>query len=96
MMSGKITVSQSCDESEVGKLENPIRGIVYSKFSSVREFAKAVGWDRTKACNIINMTREPRLSDLQDMAPVVDMSIEGLAHIFLQKSSQNCDNGVTS
>ena len=89
-------MSQSCDESGVGELENPIRGIVYSKFNSVREFAKAVGWDRTKACNIINMTREPRLSDLQDMAPVVGKSIEDLAHIFLQNASQKCDDEVAS
>lgn len=72
-------------------MAHEIRGIVYSKFPSVREFARAVGWDKTKAFNIVNMKREPRISDLQDMAVVIDMPIESLAHIFLQGRSQKCD-----
>ena len=68
-----------------------IRGAVYGKYPSIREFAKDVGWDPTKACNIINGKREPRVSDLQDMAPALEMSVEQLARLFLHKKSQNCD-----
>ena len=65
-------------------MANTIRGLVYDKYSSIREFAKAIGWDPTKTCNIINGKREPRLSDLNDMAYALDKSVEELAHLFLR------------
>ena len=68
-----------------------IRGIVYDKFKSGRAFANAIGWDRTKACNIINGTREPRESDLAEMSVVLEIPVEDLAQFFLGKKSQNCD-----
>ena len=73
-------------------MADTIRGLVYDKYSSIREFARTVGWDATKACNIINGKREPRLSDLNNMAPAVGKSVEELAHIFLREKSQNCDD----
>ena len=73
-------------------MEDSIRGLIYGRFKSIRKFGEAVGWDRTKACNIVNGSREPRLSDLQDMSKALDKPVEYLADIFLQKSSQNCDS----
>lgn len=61
-----------------------LRGLVYNNFPSVRKFAKALGWDRTKANNIVNGSREPRISDLSDMAKVLNMPIEELAEFFLR------------
>lgn len=73
-------------------MANTIRGLVYDKYSSIREFARTVGWDANKACGIVNGKREPRLSDLSTMAPAVGKSVEDLAHIFLCDRSQNCDS----
>ena len=72
-------------------MANTIRGIVYDSFSSIRAFSKAIGWDRTKACNIFNGVREPRVSDLSEMAQILNVPIEDLAKIFLLNRSQNCD-----
>lgn len=62
-----------------------LRGVVYDKFKSIREFARATGWDRSKACDIINFKREPRVSDLQAMALALDMPVEDVTPFFLQK-----------
>ncbi len=62
-----------------------IRGLVYGHYKSIREFSKAVGWDRTKACNIVNGTREPRVSEIQDMSRALGLSPEHVASIFLSE-----------
>ncbi len=64
-------------------MEDTIRGLVYGRFKSIRKFADAIGWDRTKACNIINGRREPRISEIQEMARVLETPVEMIAHIFL-------------
>ena len=68
-----------------------IRGIVYSRYKSIRSFAKAIGWDRTKACNIVNGSREPRVTELQELANILQLPVTELADIFLHEKSQNCD-----
>lgn len=68
-----------------------IRGLVYGKYKSIRKFAEAVGWDRTKACDIVNETREPRVSELQDMAIALERPVGEIANIFLRNKSQKCD-----
>ncbi len=68
-----------------------LRGIVYDRYKSVRAFARAVGWDHNKANCIVNGDREPRVSDLNEMASALDTSVENLAEIFLSSKSQNCD-----
>lgn len=73
-------------------MANTIRGLVYDNYSSIREFARMVGWDKTKACNIVSGKREPRLSDLNSMAPAVGKTVEELAHIFLRDKSQKRDS----
>lgn len=70
---------------------NTIRGLVYSKYGSGREFARVVGWNRSKACAIVNGKQEPKISDLTAMAPALDITVGELAHIFLHEMSQNCD-----
>lgn len=72
-------------------MANTLRGIVYDKYPSMRAFSKAIGWDRTKTCNIINGNREPRVSDLSDMSRILEIPVEVLALFFLQKESQKCD-----
>lgn len=68
-----------------------IRGIVYSRYKSIRSFAAAIGWDRTKACNIVNGVREPRVSELQELSRLLEMPVKTLADIFLMEKSQNGD-----
>lgn len=69
-----------------------IRGVVYDNFCSLREFSAAIGWNRNKACNIVNGKREPKISDLSDMSRVLNVPVEKLAPFFLQDRSQNSDD----
>lgn len=69
-----------------------LRGVVYDRFPSMRAFSRAIGWDRTKTCNIINGNREPRVSDLSDMSQALNIPVEELASFFLQNKSQKCDD----
>lgn len=68
-----------------------LRGLVYDRYPSIRSFAKAAGWDRTKACKIVNGKREPRVTDLLDMSRALNTPVEKLASFFLQNESQNGD-----
>lgn len=74
-------------------MANTLRGAVYDKYPSLRAFSKAIGWDRTKTCNIVNGNREPRVSDLSDMSQALEIPVEELALFFLQNKSQNSDSG---
>lgn len=73
-------------------MANTLRGIVYDQYPSMRAFSKAIGWDRTKTCNIVNGNREPRVSDLSDMSRILGVPVEDLALFFLQNKSQKCDD----
>lgn len=64
-------------------MADTLRGTVHDKYKSIRAFALAAGWDRTKACDIVNMKREPRVSDLQDMARALGKPIQEVASFFL-------------
>ena len=49
-------------------MENPIRGAVFSRFSSVSEFAKAIGWKQNKASRIVNGNQHPSVADMEQMS----------------------------
>lgn len=55
-------------------MENTIRGAVFSKFSSISDFAKAVGWKRNKASRIVNLVQRPSAEDMEQMASVLGIS----------------------
>lgn len=64
------------------------RGLVYSKFKTIADFAQAIGWTRQKATNIVNGLQEPSLDDTDKMAKALCMSLEDTARFFLPKKSQ--------
>lgn len=61
------------------------RGLVYSKFKTIADFAQAIGWTRQKATNIVNGQQEPSLDDTDKMAKALDLSLDETAQFFLQK-----------
>lgn len=52
--------------------DNPIRGAVFKKFSSITEFADAIGWSRNKASRIVNGSQIPTADDITQMAICLD------------------------
>lgn len=72
-------------------LENMnFRGLVYSRYKTIAEFAQAIGWTRQKATNIVNGVQEPSLDDTDKMAKALNMSLDETAKFFLLKKSQVC------
>jgi len=59
------------------------RGVVYSKFKTIADFAQSIGWTRQKATNIVNGVQEPSLDDTDKMARALGMSLEETARFFL-------------
>lgn len=59
------------------------RGVVYSKFKTIADFANSIGWTRQKATNIVNNVTEPSLDDVDKMAKALSMSFEETAKFFL-------------
>ena len=53
-------------------IENPIRGAVFNKFSSITEFADAIGWSRNKASRIVNGDQIPTAEEIEKMALCLD------------------------
>lgn len=64
------------------------RGLVYSKYKSIADFAQAIGWTRQKATNIVNGTQEPSLDDTDKMAKALNLSLDDTAKFFLLGKSQ--------
>ena len=64
-----------------------LRGLVYTKFRSISEFASAIGWTRQKATNIVSGSQIPSLSDADKMSKALDVSLEDVAQFFLTHKS---------
>ena len=62
---------------------NQFRGVVYSKYKSIADFANSIGWTRQKGSNIVNGITEPSLDDVDKMSKALDMSFEQTARFFL-------------
>ena len=64
------------------------RGLVYSKYKSIANFAQAIGWTRQKATNIVNGVQEPSLDDTDKMAKALNLTLSETAQFFLPAKSQ--------
>jgi hypothetical protein len=54
-------------------MQNPIRGLVFSKYHSISEFGKAIKWGRQKASRIVNGSQKPTADDMEQMAEHFDI-----------------------
>ena len=59
------------------------RGVVYSKYASIADFCRAIGWTRQKGSNIINGVTEPSLDDVDKMSKALEMPFDETAKFFL-------------
>lgn len=66
-----------------------LRGLIYGKYDSESEFAKILGWERQKLSKITNGLQEPNIRELNEMAELLDITVEELAQIFLRRKSPN-------
>ena len=53
-----------------------LRGVVMSKYKTIGEFAKAIGWKRNKASRIINGVQDPDITDMEQLARTLDIKTQ--------------------
>ena len=58
--------------------------MIYTKFRSLADFGKSIGWTRQKVDRIVNGKAQPNIADLKAMCDVLNISLdEGIA-FFIQ------------
>lgn len=61
------------------------RGLIFSHYKSITEFAAAAGWTRNKASRIANGIQEPDAEDMEIMADVLGITTpEQFMRIFFR------------
>lgn len=48
-----------------------LRGVVFSKYRTISDFARAIGWKRGKASRIVNGVQDPNIDDMEKIACVL-------------------------
>lgn len=66
-----------------------LRGLIYKSYDSEADFARKLGWPRQRVYRITNGLKEPSVSELNNMAEVLNKSVGDLAQIFLHHASPN-------
>lgn len=69
-----------------------IRGLVFSKYRTIREFSNAIGWQRNKSSRILNGSQEPDSGDMRAIAELFELSSEEFVDIFFEEQFTKCTN----
>lgn len=65
-----------------------LRGLVLSKYKTIGDFAKAIGWQRNKASRIVNGKQYPNTEEIQRITECLNSnSINLFVHIFFAPMS---------
>ena len=66
-----------------------LRGLIYSRYDSEAEFAKAIGWSRQRLSRITNGVKEPNVEDINILAGGLNLNVGDIVEIFLKSKSPN-------
>lgn len=84
------------DEAKGGdKLSGTItlRGIVFSRFKTVGDFADYIGWSRNKASRILNGIQSPSQADMEEIVDKLEITSPDLfIEIFFSELSSKWTN----
>ncbi|MFT9057086.1 MAG: helix-turn-helix transcriptional regulator [Ethanoligenens sp.] len=70
-----------------------IRGLVLSKYHSISEFAKAIGWSRNKASRILNGVTALSADDMAKISALLGIETpERFVHYFFARLSTKWTN----
>lgn len=50
-----------------------VRGLVYSRFKNITDFANAANWSRNKASRIVNGEQDPSIDDICVLTKVLNI-----------------------
>lgn len=73
-----------------------LRGIIYGKFDSEAQLADSLGWNRQKLSKITNGQKEPDLTEINELATALKITVEEVAQIFLRHKSPNRQHNKAS
>lgn len=73
-----------------------LRGCIYERFESESEFARLIGWPKQRLSKITNGTKEPTVSEINQIATGLGISVGDVAAFFLGESSPNERLNVSS
>ena len=65
------------------------RGLVYTRYDSESDFARALNWPKQKVSRISSGAKEPGLAEIDEMSPLLGVSPAELMQIFLRHKSPN-------
>lgn len=67
-----------------------LRGLVFSKYKTIREFSDAIGWQRNKSSRILNGPQEPDSDDMRAVAELFELSPDEFVEIFFDGQFTKC------
>lgn len=71
---------------------NELRGRIVSKYRTLDNFAKTLGWSHRKVSYIVGGRQEPTAADIEQMCEALAVELpEDFKSLFLKKSPQNVD-----
>lgn len=63
-------------------MDNALRGLIFSKYRTVSEFADAMGWSRTKAARIASGKQQPKKADMEALIDKLKIPPTSIAPVF--------------
>lgn len=76
---------------------NPLRGIVLSRYRSISEAAKGIGMTRFRLADIVSGATSPTVDEVLDITKSCDADIDdvlaAVRHMREQNSASQCDDG---
>lgn len=64
-----------------------LRGAIYDQFDTEADFARKLGWTRQKLNRITLGHKEPTVSEVNELATGLNISVEQVAGFFLRNMS---------
>lgn len=69
----------------MGCKNRSLRSLIYKKYDTESEMARAMGWPKQRLNKITNGQKIPNVNELDDLAVALDEPIGEVAHLFLPK-----------
>lgn len=61
-----------------------IKSLIFRKYDSEAACAESLGWPRQRLNKIVNGKKEPSVSEVVNIAKVLDESVDSICSIFLR------------
>lgn len=66
-----------------------LRSIIYRQYDNESQLSSCLGWQRQKLSKITNGQKEPNLTEINELAAALHVTVEEIAQIFLRHKSPN-------